>query len=58
MNSEQIKQLRKRLGLTQKEIAARLKVDFITVSRWERGEQRPGRDALKRLARLEKRAKR
>ena len=58
MNSNDIKELRKILGLTQKELAARLKFDFITVSRWELGKQRPSPQAQRNLARLEKRAKR
>ena len=56
MNSKDIKELRKSLGLTQKELAGRVKVDAITVSRWERGEQRPTQLTLKRLARLERKA--
>lgn len=52
MNSKEIQQLRKRLGLTQKELAARVKVDAITVSRWERAEQKPSAQAIKQLTRL------
>ncbi|MBA7593199.1 hypothetical protein ES703_00116 [subsurface metagenome] len=52
MDSTEIRELRKSLGLTQKELAARLKVDSITVSRWERNEQRPSSLAQKQLARL------
>ena len=58
MNSNEIKELRKSLGLTQKELAARVRVDAITVSRWELGKQRPSCLAKRNLARLEKRAKR
>ena len=54
VDSKAIKELRKSLRLTQKEFAARLKVDVITVSRWERGEQRPSKLALKQLGRLAK----
>lgn len=57
MNSNEIKQLRKRLGLTQKELAARVKVDAITVSRWERNEQKPSSQAQRQLARLAGKAK-
>ena len=56
MKDKDVKELRKSLGLTQKEFAARLKVDVITVSRWERGEQRPTQLAVRRLERLEKKA--
>jgi len=57
MDSTEIKTLRKRLGLTQKELAARVKVDAITVSRWERNEQKPSRQAQRQLARLVNNAK-
>jgi len=52
MTPKEIKAIRERLGLTQKEFATRLKLDAITISRWERGEQRPSRLALRQLARL------
>ncbi len=52
MKAGEIKELRKRLGLTQKELAAKVKVDAITVSRWERGEQHPTLKVLRRLNRL------
>jgi len=54
MEGKEILKLRKKLGLTQKELAARLKVDAITVSRWERCEQRPSRQGLKQLDRLKR----
>lgn len=52
MKPNDIKKLRKKLGLTQKEFAARLKVDAITISRWERNEQRPSKLAHRQLERL------
>jgi len=52
MIAKEIKSLRKKLGLTQKEFAARVNVDAITVSRWERGQQHPSNLALRQLARL------
>ena len=54
MESKEVKNLRKKLGLTQKELAARMKVDAITVSRWERGEQRPSQLAERKLNKLAK----
>lgn len=44
-----IKKLRAQLGLTQVEFAARLGVDPITVSRWERGLSKPSKLALRQL---------
>lgn len=46
--------IRKRLKLTQKELAEKLGVDAITVSRWERLKQRPSQLAKRGLARLSK----
>ena len=37
INAERINALRTKRGLSQKELARRLKVDSVTVSRWERG---------------------
>jgi len=56
MDKDTVIQVRKALGLTQKELAAKLKVDAITVSRWERGAQRPAQGVLKRLERLARKA--
>jgi len=44
-----IRDLRVEAGITQEELAGRLGVRLITVSRWERGEQVPSRDALEKL---------
>jgi len=52
MTAEDIRKLRKRLGLTQKELAARVRVDAISLSRWERGVQHPSRQAIRQLHRL------
>ena len=51
MTAKQIQALRKKLGLTQKEFALRLKVETMTVSRWERGASRPGLDYVRRMER-------
>jgi hypothetical protein len=48
--------LRQAVGLTQAELAARIGVDKMTVSRWERGRLRPGADAVTALRRLRERA--
>ena len=47
-----IKKIRKKLGLTQVELAARLGVDPITISRWERRLSRPSKLALHQLENL------
>ena len=47
-----VKSMRLKLGLSQKELAARLKVDVITISRWERNLQKPDKTAVKRLTRI------
>ena len=45
--------LRQALGMTQQQFGAALKVDKLTVSRWERGQVRPGPDAIKRIRALQ-----
>ena len=57
MDKKDIKKLRQSLKLTQSKFAAKLKVDVLTVSRWERGENRPTRTPLKRLSRLARKVK-
>ena len=58
MNGEQfdiagtIRELRKRLGLTQERFAARLGVAFPTINRWENGHSKPSPLALKQLETL------
>jgi len=47
-----IKALRKKLKMTQRELADKLSVDPITVSRWERMERLPSRLAMRQLERL------
>lgn len=49
MNSEEIKQFRLSLGLTQQDFAISLGVSFATVNRWENGKARPQKDRLARL---------
>lgn len=50
--AEWVRTLRKQLGLTQSQLAERLGVTFVTVSRWETGQARPNRLALKALKSL------
>lgn len=44
--------VREALNLTQVQLAGKLGVDSMTVSRWERGAIRPGADSLKALEKL------
>ena len=50
MDGSAIRQLRRRLGITQRQLADRLNVDQGTISRWERGVEgpRPAREAALR----------
>jgi DNA-binding transcriptional regulator YiaG len=45
--------LRGALGMTQTEFGAAVGVDQLTVSRWERGELKPGASAIKRLMKIQ-----
>ena len=49
---KEIRALRDSLKLTQSQFARKLKIDVITVSRWERGAQRPSELAQRQLQRL------
>jgi DNA-binding transcriptional regulator YiaG len=51
MKSTDVQRLRRRLGLTQVTLAARLGVHPLTVSRWERGQVRVT-EPMARLLRL------
>ena len=50
--NDEIRSLRRRRNLTQKEIAYYLHVDVTTVSRWERGTVEPSLGARRRLSAL------
>ena len=52
MTAEEIKNIRRGLGLSQPEFGRRLKVASITISRWERGIQKPKPALLRKLNRL------
>ncbi len=52
MTPNEIREARKRLGLSQEAFAKELRVSFATVNRWERGHAEPQRDRLSRLKEL------
>lgn len=52
MSAEEVKELRKKLGLTQPQLAEKVGVDVGTVSRWERKQQRPSQLATRVMLRL------
>lgn len=47
--AELVRELRRQLGLTQEEFAAKLGVTFPTVNRWENRRAKPSRMAMKLL---------
>ena len=47
-----VREIRRRLGLTQEKFAARLGVTFPTVNRWENGKARPSPLALQQISDL------
>lgn len=51
MTGEELRRIRKRLGLTQQQLAERLAVHSNSVARWERDEM-PIRELTARLVRL------
>ena len=55
MTDNEIKELRKRLNMTQQELANAVGVDRVTVARWEAGQKKPSNLARRQLARLAKR---
>ena len=52
MTGEQIKELRKRMGLTQVEFAKVLTVSFATLNRWENEHNTPLPDRMAKLKEL------
>jgi len=48
--------LREALGYTQKQLAEKLGIDKMTVSRWERGALRPSGESLKALEKLRRKS--
>lgn len=51
-SSDLVRELRRRLDLTQEKFAAKLGVAFPTVSRWENGRARPSPLAFRRIEEL------
>src|SRR5688500_8205497 len=49
MTGDEIKKLRRAMGLTQQEFAAQLGVSFAAVNRWARGRNAPQPDRLVRI---------
>ena len=54
MEAREIKELRKRLGLTREQLAHRLGMTLGTVARWEAGKSKPSPLALEKLNKLVK----
>lgn len=54
--NNEVRKLRKKLGLSKQEFADVMAVDSGTVSRWERGKQKPKAVHQRRMARLSKKA--
>ena len=52
MFAERLREIRKRRGFTQEDLAARLNVVRQTVSKWEKGASVPDADLLQRLAEI------
>jgi DNA-binding transcriptional regulator YiaG len=53
MTSEDIKDLRTQLGMSQQAFAASLGVSFATVNRWENGKAKPQKDRIERMRMFE-----
>jgi len=54
MNKESIRELRRKLGLSQEGLARKLGVSVITVRRWEKGTSKPSPLALLRIEAITK----
>lgn len=52
MTSNQIKKLRERLKLTQPELAYKLQIAPMTVSRWERGISNPSKIFITQMKKM------
>lgn len=52
MKSEDIKALRKALGLTQEDFAHEVGVSFATINRWERGQVKLSKLAITKMQQM------
>jgi putative transcriptional regulator len=52
--SKDVKELRKRLGMTQKQFAEAIGVHVVTIIRWEKGSFNPSGLALEKIEQLAK----
>ena len=57
MDKEQVKDIRKNLGISQEKLAQKLRVSRMSVYNWEKGIKRPSQLALRQLERLMKKGK-
>jgi repressor LexA len=57
VDSEELRRLRERLGLTQEQLARELGVHRVSVARWETGEHRIPEPVARLLGRLRQEAK-
>jgi putative transcriptional regulator len=56
MTGEEIRELRQRLGMSMEEFAHELGTSTSTVFRWEKGQHKPGRMAIKLLTIFQEKA--
>src|SRR5262249_7347992 len=49
MTAEEIRRIRRSMGLTQQDFAAKLGVSFAAVNRWEKGRNEPQLDRVTRI---------
>jgi transcriptional regulator with XRE-family HTH domain len=52
MEANQIRDLRKRMDLTQQQLAGLLGVSFVTLNRWENGQSKPSAMGLAKLQKI------
>lgn len=56
MKPDQIRQIRRKLDLTQQRLAEQLGVSFVTLNRWENGQSKPSAMGLSKLLELSRRS--